>query len=284
MRRGLVGALAAVAGAALVLAGVVAAGNWARSRLQEQQVYSLPFVAIDCAAPRGQSREDFLGEVQFLSGERDRLDLLDAGLPARLAGDFARHPWVEEVRRVEVLPGRRLRVELSWRRAVLAVRLMQGDVPADGSVPLPAWAGAQRSGQVPCRAVDRHGVLLPAQATRPGLPLLNAPVRLPAGPAGTPWGDPRVDAAAAAAAFLEADRERLGLADADWEAEGDTLVLARPQLRVIWGRAPGREKPGEAPAAVKVERLRGYAAEHRGLRGALHDVRPAQRAIHSPLP
>jgi hypothetical protein len=283
MRKGLLGALAALAGAALVLAGVIAAGRWAHSRLQEQQFYSLAFMGIDCAAPEGLSREDFLAEVQFLAGQPDRLPLLDAGLPGRLAEAFARHPWVEEVRRVEVLPGRRLHVDLAWRRPVLAVRLMTGDQPADGSVLLPTWAGTMRTGQVPCRAVDRRGVLLPVQATRAGLPILNTAVGLPAGPAGTPWGDARVVAAARAAAFLEAERESLGLADADWEVEGDSLVLARPQLRILWGRAPGQDNRDEASAAVKLQRLRDYAVGHQGLRGCAHDVRPPPRAVHTPL-
>jgi hypothetical protein len=126
-------------------------------------------------------------------------------------------------------------------------------------------------------------VRLPVRATRAGLPIPNAAVGLPAGPAGTAWGDPRVVAAAGAAAFLEADRERLGLADADWEVEGDSLVLTRPRLRILWGRAPGRESGDEASAAVKLQRLRDYAVEHHGLRGCAHDVRPQARAVHTPL-
>jgi hypothetical protein len=283
MRKGFLQALAAIAGALLVLAGVLAAGHWTRARLQDQQTYEVSFSAIDCAAPPGVSREDFLAEVQFITGEHDRLPLLDPGLPAHFAEVFARHPWVEQVRRVEVLPSRRVHVDLVLRQAVLAVRLMKGDRPADGSVLLPTWAGTQRTGQVPCRAVDRNGVLLPARATAPDLPLLNSPVRLPAGPAGTGWGDQRVHAAARAAAFLASERQGLGLLDADWTFEGDNLILTRPQVRIIWGRAPGEESANEAPAPDKLQRLRDYAAQHHGLLGCEHDLRPLARAIHTPL-
>jgi hypothetical protein len=284
MRKAFLQALAALAAGVLLLATVVAAGRWTRGRLQEQQAYTIPFSAIECGSPEGLAPEDFLGEVQYLAGEHDRLSLLDASLPERLAGAFARHPWVEEVRRVEVLPGRRVRADVVFRRAVLAVRLMHGDVPLDGSVPLPVWAGINRDGMVPCRAVDRHGVLLPVKATTSGLPILNGAVMLPAGRAGTAWGDPHVSAAAASAALLSAHRERLGLGDADWELEGDVLILGRPGLRVVWGRGPGSEAKGEASAPMKVQRLLDYAEAHNGLKGSVHDVRPMEAATHTKLP
>jgi hypothetical protein len=283
MGKGFLQALAALAGGVLLLAGVIAAGRWASASLRANQSYSIPFGSIECASPEGQLHEDFLAEVQFIAGEPDRVDLLDEALPGRLAAAFGRHPWVAEVQRVQVLAGRRLGVELRFRQAVLAVRLMKGEVPADGSVPLLTWAGVERTGVVPCRAVDGGGVLLPAKATRHGLPILNAVVRMPAGGAGKAWGDPRVEAAAAAAALLAPHRERLGLADADWEFAGEDLVLARPQLRVIWGRAPGRESKNEATAEVKLRCLLEYADKHRSLAGVEHDVRPAGGAIHLPL-
>jgi hypothetical protein len=283
MRKGFLQALAPVAAGLLLLAGLIAAGRWAGAALRAHPSYTVPFESINCASPDGLSREEFLAEVQFIAGEPDRVNLLDEALPGRLAASLAKHPWVAEVKGVTILPGRRLRVELRFRQAVLAVRLMKGDAPADGSVPLPAWAGAQRTGLVPCRAVDGGGVLLPVKATRQGLPILNAAVRLPAGGAGSAWGDPRVEAAAAAAALLAPYRERLGLADADWESAGEDLVLTCPQVRVLWGRAPGQESPREAPAEVKLQRLLEYADRHRGLAGVEHDVRPAGVAVHTPL-
>jgi hypothetical protein len=280
MRGRLLQALAPIVAGLLLLLGVVAAGRWARGRLQQQDSFSVAFADIDCVPPEGLSREDFLGEVQFLADYPDRLPLLDPSLPDRLARAFAAHPWVEEVKHVEVLRDRGVWVELEYRRAVLAVCLPAEPPVAGGSVLLSAWSATGRNARVPCRAVDKSGVLLPARATHAGLPLLHADVAAPTGAPGTPWGDARVRAAAAAAAFLEPHRQRLGLSDADWEAEGETLILSRPGLRILWGRAPGLEGPGEASAAVKLKRLREYSVQKLTLAGREYDVRPAGAARH----
>jgi hypothetical protein len=50
------------------------------------------------------------------------------------------------------------------------------------------------------RAVDGKGILLPASAPTEGLPIFQEVAAPPKGPAGTPWGDPAVEAAARAAA------------------------------------------------------------------------------------
>jgi hypothetical protein len=271
MRGRLIQALVPLLAGLLLLLGVIAAGRWARGRLEQQEGWSVSFADVDCVPPDGLTREDFLGEVQFLSDCPDRLSLLDPTLPDRLAKAFAAHPWVEEVKHVEVLRDRGVRVELEYRRAVLAVCFPREQVLAGGS------------SLVPCRAVDRRGVLLPARATRAGLPLLRAEVAAPAGAPGTPWGDSRVRAAAAAAAFLEPYREGLGLGKADWEADGQTLILSRPRLRIVWGRAPGEEEAGEAPAALKVQRLREQHDLRKTLDGWEHDVRPAGGARHALL-
>jgi hypothetical protein len=275
MRRRLLEALAPLLAGLLLLLGVVAAGRWTRGRLQQQDGWSLSFADIDCAPPEGLTRQDFLSEVQFLSDCPDRLSLLDPALPDRLARAFTAHPWVGEVKHVQVLRDRGVRVELEYRRAVLAVCLPSEQVLAGGT---------GRNAGIPCRAVDKSGVLLPAKATRPGLPLLRADVAAPTGPPGTPWGDSRVRAAAAAAAFLEPHRQDLGLQDADWKADGQTLILSRPFLRIVWGRAPGEEEAGEAPAAVKVQRLCEFHDRRRTLAGWEHDVRPAGGARHTLLP
>src|SRR5262249_11509433 len=107
----------------------------------------------------------------------ERLPLLDEDLPRRLAEAFERHPWVEKVERVEVCPPGRVQVRHVYRVPVLAV-------PVAGQL----------------RAVDCHGILLPATAPPQVLPVFKEPAAPPQGPAGTPWGDPAVEAAARAAA------------------------------------------------------------------------------------
>jgi hypothetical protein len=265
MSRGWLPTLAAVLAGLLAVSGIVTAGRAARAALEGHEAFSPRFTAVECASPPGLSRVEFLEEVQYLARSPDRVRLLDPRLPAELAAAFARHPWVEEVKRVEVLPGRRVRVELVHRRPVLAVCL-----------PHPVAAGQER----PCRAVDGSGILLPAGAPAAGLPVLEGVPRGPAGPPGTSWGDARVVDAVGLAAFLAPHRERLGLSDTTWEVVESDLVIRRARLRIIWGRPPAREAAGEAPAAVKLARLLDLATGH-GLTGPEVDLRPSGGQPHA---
>ena len=106
----------------------------------------------------------------------ERLSLLDEDLSARLRAAFTRHPWVDSVEEVK-LARQQVRVRLRYRVPVLAVR----------------WSGQ-------LRAVDACGVLLPQSASTAELPVFRGTPAPPAGPAGTPWGDPAVAAAARACA------------------------------------------------------------------------------------
>lgn len=156
--------------AAGLLVALIAAGQWARQQIQGLDRYSVPFAEIASPVPPGVNSGDFLTEVQYLGGLPDRLSLLEKDLPERLNAAFSRHPWVEYVEQVEVRD-RSVQVRLMFRTPVLVV------TPYN-------------------RVVDRNGVLLPASAPTAGLPTLTATVKPPAGPAGTPWGDTRVAAAA----------------------------------------------------------------------------------------
>ena len=100
----------------LVVAGVLAVGNLARDSLGPQDRYSLPFSAIECPTPPGMEKSLFLGEVQYIGKLPDVLNVLDPSLPERLREAFARHPRVERVVRVQVLPPKRIVVELGFRR------------------------------------------------------------------------------------------------------------------------------------------------------------------------
>src|SRR5205085_1645284 len=84
--------------------------------------------------PRTEEPGAFLGEVQYLGGLPERLALLDDDLPGRLAEAFARHPWVEKVERVEVVPPGRVRARLTYRTPVLAVWLIEGRVSPAGPI------------------------------------------------------------------------------------------------------------------------------------------------------
>jgi hypothetical protein len=168
--------LTLVLGVGLVLAGVILLGRLALAHLRPLDRYAVAFADIDCVPPPGQSRSEFLDEVQYLGSMPARLRLLDEDLCPRLAECFGRHPWVEKMDHVEITPPGAVRVRLVYRTPVLAVR----------------------SGGV-VRAVDARGVLLPRSAPTEGLPVFPGSPQPPAGPAGTPWGDPAVEAAARAA-------------------------------------------------------------------------------------
>ncbi len=174
-------------------------------------------------------------------------------------------------------------MELVNRQAVLAVGLPAGKAPRDGSVLIETWSGMGRNAQVPARAVDRNGVLLSVAAMRSQLPVLTTEVAAPTGPAGSRWGDRRVTVAAATVGFLQPHLTRLGLMDCDIEIVGGEVVFRKPGVRVVWGHAPGREGPAEAPAKVKLQRLLEYQAAHDGLQSLEHDVRLLAYQGHFPL-
>jgi hypothetical protein len=163
-------------GVAMVLATLVALGQRARDHLRSDERYQLPFTAIDCGPPPGLDRLEFLAEVQYLANFPDKLSLLEDNLNEQLANAFAQHPWVEQVDEVK-LGTRSVEVRLRYRIPVLAVKV-----------------------ECRLRAVDAHGILLPAAANTAGLPVFSGTAAPPAGPAGTPWGDEQVQAAARAAA------------------------------------------------------------------------------------
>ena len=166
----------ALAAAGLFLLGLILIGRWAQDQLRNSGRYAFNLSEIDCEPPPGETRAEFLGEVQYLAGLPDRVNLLDNALRQRLRDAFARHPWVKQVESVEMAPSR-VEVRLQYRKPALAV-LVAGKM----------------------RAVDGDGILLPVSASAAGLTVFEGTAAPPAGPAGTPWGDPTVEAAARKAA------------------------------------------------------------------------------------
>jgi hypothetical protein len=167
----LVGVALVLGGAVLFVAlGVV--GNVTRARVRDQDRYRFEFAAIECVPEPPRPPATFLSEVQFLGEISDELNLLDDSLAARLADAFRKHPWVETAERVEITPDHHIQVCLRYRKPVLAVR-------TEGRP----------------RAVDRHGILLPSDASVEGLPMFEGKAK-PPGKEGQPWGDPAVEHAA----------------------------------------------------------------------------------------
>lgn len=203
-------------------------------------------VAVPEWAPR-----DLVDQVFRGAGLPEEMSLLDDGLTARLAAAFARHPWVRRVVSVRKSLPARIAVDLEFRRPAAMIRLAVGAYP-----------------------VDADGTLLPpedfsaAQARR--FPAVEGIVSLPQGPAGTAWGDPFVSGAAQLAAALEPHWERYRLAaivvprrtTADPAPDDVVLQLATDGgTRIVWGRSPRTNHPGELSVEQKIGRLDQYLRE-----------------------
>jgi hypothetical protein len=240
------------------------------------------FADIACEPPpESIDLKTFLAEVQYISGYPDRLALLEENLASRLAAAFARHPCVERVERLEVLPERRVLVRLVYRVPVLAVVIHDSNQqePA-GQVEIPANPPQSGVRLMPARAVDAHAVLLPVTAALATLPVLVGDFAEPRG-AGTTWADPAVRSAARTAEFLRPHCDRVRFAT--FEMNAGSLTLKTPAgSRVLWGRAPGMEQAGEALATEKLDRLLRYCDKNGSLDKPEccyeHDVRSRDKA------
>jgi hypothetical protein len=155
MRRQVVRGVAWLMLIAAVVTGVIALGRWSLGQLKGDR-FQVAFEDIDCEAPPGMSRADFLGEVHYLSRLPAKIPVTDAETQATLRAAFERHPWVLGVEEIEPRPPNQLRVRLSFRTPALAV-------PWDGGV----------------RVVDDRGVLLPRKASAEGLPIFSGNAKAP---------------------------------------------------------------------------------------------------------
>jgi hypothetical protein len=192
------------------------------------------------------------------------LSIMDDGLADRIAGAFARHPWVANVSRVTKQYGA-VKVELAYRKPVCMVEVPGGVQP-----------------------IDAEGVLLPSadfssvEVSRYPRLLLH-PERGPTVPPGSRWGDPMVvGGAEIAAAILDvwepmrfryieplpADPVVSAGGGANVQTPPDTfagravepffVIVTRTKTRVLWGYAPGAKASHEFTAAEKVARLKRY--------------------------
>jgi hypothetical protein len=258
MRRWIVPVFLPLLGAALVLAGLIFGGQALRSLLKRHDRYTTAFADIDCPPPPGLGRPQFLAEVRQRADLPERLPVLDDELAMRLKTAFAVHPWVEDVEDVQVGRDRQIQVKVRYRLPALAVPL------ADG-----------------VRAVDGHGILLPATADTTGLPVWRGPSSLPAGKPGEAWGDPALEAAANVAGCLRPYQEKIHVAKTLTTA-GEVLLTTQAGSRILWGRPPGKEKEGEAAASVKCDRLLDHCRNHGNLDHpdgpCEHDVRAAEKS------
>ncbi|MGI9428233.1 MAG: cell division protein FtsQ/DivIB, partial [Bythopirellula sp.] len=190
-----------------------------------------------------------------------RLSVLDDAFAQVIEDAFVLHPWVESVERITKRYPAGAHVELTYRRPIAAVELVNQNV-------------------VQLIPIDRFGVHLPSSDVpnirKRYLPRIGGVVERP--PVGQPWTDPRVLGAAEIAEQLAPVWESMHLVDilpsARPEIRGRMRyfvfdLITRGGTRVVWGAAPSAAPPSEDKFAEKLDRLRAVAKQY----GPLDSVR-----------
>lgn len=176
-----------------------------------------------------------------------QFSVLDPDLPERLANAFALEPWVKRVIGVRVFRSGRAVVELTYREPVAVVQREDRLVP-----------------------IDRDAVVLPAgEVTASQLYPRVLVARVGREPsAGLRWEDVQVQAAASVAAFLAPHQRGLQVVaiDAtryrgDEPPTGPILLETRGGSRIVWGRPPETDYPGELAPEQKLQRLLDYVEQ-----------------------
>ena len=139
--------------------GVVALKSLLRAYFRDNRRCTIAFSDIDCEPPGKMSREEFLGEVQYLANWPDEINLLDDGVrPACIY----RSPCIR-----------------GWNRSSGADHAAAS---GPGVVALShAGAGRGATGPEEDRVVDRDGVLLPRRRPIAQLPTLTGKLPPPTG-------------------------------------------------------------------------------------------------------
>jgi hypothetical protein len=226
--------------------------------LRHRIEYQLAWSQLAITPPKGWVPSDIAAEVCSVNGLPDPLPVLDEHLAEQLAIAFARHPWVAEVVSVRKLSPRRIEVDLRYREPVLMVRMKGGGV----------------------YPVDRDGVLLPPSdftlRDTVRFPLVDGVLSVPAGGAGTAWGDPAVLGAARLAEQLIHREQRTSAWERFQMARIQILQPPRPAesleevllgiitksgSQIVWGRPPGADTL-EPTFEQKLARLEKYLPEY----------------------
>lgn len=243
----------------LLAAGVTAIAAWPALRralpeLSRRDEYRLPATQIEITQPPRWVPPDFVKQVVKRSELPAEVSILNDGLAEQVARAFANHPWVAEVVRVKKDMPARVEVELVYRRPSAMVEMPSGLYP-----------------------VDRDGVLLPPadfSASDAGrYPVIGDVSTTPQGPAGTPWGDAAVAGAAHVAAVLLPHWGQWGLEEIRFTRPAESSASVNEPIyelvtsggsRIIWGRAPGTDYPGELATEQKLGRLKKYVTDFGG--------------------
>jgi hypothetical protein len=215
--------------------------------LRQHDGYRLRIEDIHISSPPRWTPVDLVEQVLHDSNLSSDASLLDDDLASQLAAAFAKHAWIENVEAVRIVP-HGIEVELTYRRPIAIVQMPQGGYP-----------------------IDPRGILLPpedfSEADARRLPQIQNVKSIPQGAAGNNWGDVGVVAAARLAETLTSRWEQFRLAAIrvpERTSSDETLdemifeLVSTGGSRIVWGRAPGAQHPGELEPAQKIGKMEDY--------------------------
>ena len=234
--------------AMLLLGGYAAWHRWGAEHVAQKYSGIDPDM-IQVTEPPPFVRTDVVQTV-YRDTAMEGLSLLDRQATAKIASAFSLHPWVRNVIGVRKLPGGAIDIRLEYRQPVAMVHVFKPD-PGDAlSYFFP---------------VDGDGVLLPtsdfARSETNQFLHVEVPGVYSTNAVGTPFGDQRVEAAAALAEVLAPYRQEAELHSIS--VLGDPRLSEIPQLeltrangtRVFWGSPPHSDIPGEPTVQMKLRQL-----------------------------
>ncbi|MEL7336268.1 MAG: hypothetical protein AAFN70_08730, partial [Planctomycetota bacterium] len=254
MLRRLIAAPAAIALVWPMLLIIGASVAWHRWGIEMvgRQYHTIDSTKIELTTAPEYIRSDIVQRV-FDNTNLGSVSLWDQQAPAKIAEAFSTSGWVENVVGVEIQPGGYVRVLTRYRKPVALV--------------LTISKSPETYGQPAFFVVDRQGVLLPSdltqQETRDYL-YIETRDDVHHQDVGNPFGDYRVESAAALAELLNPVRRDLGLRAIQPVADPNdprliTLYLDfAPHLGrtpIIWGSPLGDELPTEPSAEAKLAAL-----------------------------
>lgn len=223
--------------------------------LGKRSEYRLMFRQIQISPkPEHPVPDNLLDQVERQSGLPAELALLDENLPGDVARAFSQHPWIARVVRVQKAYPASIVVELEFRQPVAMVQVPGGRLPIDveGTVLPTSDFSAADAGRYPViQDVASRSAIRP----------------------GTVWDDPALLAAARLAALLKDKWSALKLdaisvprkIDPSTPLEEISLELVGAGgSKILWGRMPGTDHPGELLPEQKIRRLENYLSEFGG--------------------
>jgi hypothetical protein len=219
--------------------------------LNRRAEYRLAIEDVVITPPAKWVPKNLLQQVIEQSELPKTVSILDINVNAQLAEAFGRHPWVEEVVEIRKTKSARIEVELIYRTPVVMIEVSDGMYPvtADGFL-------------LPPKDFSGRDVKF--------FPVVRNAHSRPQGPAGTPWGDVAVSGSARLASVLGRHWREFDLiaihippsAEANFTLDDLIFDLTTSGgSRIIWGRVPGSNYPGELSTEQKIGKLKKYLSD-----------------------